>query len=252
MNDPSNDAPVVAEPAVEQPVPPPAHVRPPEVPEKFWDSDAGAVRIDALVKSYVELERKLHSNRRDSDEPAPAAPETIPPPIQQIAVEPGPWTIASPHPLIEPDGELNELLRAAGFTETQAQLVYDLAADRLVPVIQDALEQIDAQRQLERLQHHFGGAEAWSNTARQLKSWAATHLDPAVRDTLAGSYEGILALHQMMRASEPELLADASGPAGGLSEAALTEMVRDPRYWQQRDPEFVARVTAGFKRLYAG
>jgi hypothetical protein len=29
-------------------------------------------------------------------------------------------------------------------------------------------------------------------------------------------------------------------------------MVRDPRYWRQRDPEFIARVTAGFKRLYAG
>ena len=28
-------------------------------------------------------------------------------------------------------------------------------------------------------------------------------------------------------------------------------MMRDPRYWRQRDPEFIARVTAGFKRLYA-
>ena len=154
-------------------------------------------------------------------------------------------------PLIEPDGELNDLLRSAGFNQTQAQLVYDLAAQRLLPVIQDALGEIEAQQQLERLQRHFGGAETWGHTARQLKSWAASHLDPAIHETLAGSYEGVLALHQMMRASEPELLAGAAEPAPELSEAALVELMRDPRYWRQRDPEFIARVTAGFKRLYA-
>jgi hypothetical protein len=142
-------------------------------------------------------------------------------------------------------------LRTAGFSQSQAQLVYDLAAQRLLPVIQDALGEIEAQQQLDRLQRHFGGAEAWGNTARQLKSWAASHLDPTIHETLAASYEGVLALHQMMRASEPELLAGAAEPAPELNEAALVELMRDPRYWRQRDPEFIARVTAGFKRLYA-
>ena len=35
--------------------------RPASVPEKFWDREAGAIRTDALLKSYVELERKLGS-----------------------------------------------------------------------------------------------------------------------------------------------------------------------------------------------
>ena len=35
--------------------------RPAGVPEKFWDREAGAIRTDALLKSYVELERKLGS-----------------------------------------------------------------------------------------------------------------------------------------------------------------------------------------------
>ena len=33
--------------------------RPADIPEKFWSSAEGAVRIDALLKSYNELERKL-------------------------------------------------------------------------------------------------------------------------------------------------------------------------------------------------
>ena len=33
--------------------------RPEDVPEKFWDSEAGQLRVDALLKSYRELERRL-------------------------------------------------------------------------------------------------------------------------------------------------------------------------------------------------
>ena len=232
-----------------EPAPPPP-ARPADVPEKFWDEAEGAVRLDALLKSYGELERKLGAGDRQGVEPvgmidAPSEPAAI-------ATEPEVWEISSPHPLIEPDAELNDRLRAAGFSHGQAQLVYELAAERLLPVISDALGEIEAQRQADRLQQHFGGSETWGRTARQIRSWAQVHLDPGVFETLAASYEGVLALHQMMRASEPELLAGDADPAAELDEAQLTEMVRDPRYWRQRDPEFIARVTAGFKRLYAG
>ena len=241
--------------AVDKPGEPMVPRRPADLPDKFWDPAQGEIRLDALLKSYLELERKLGSGPRPAE--AEAEPEATAPleglafgaPQPEPAAEP--WAITSPHPLIEADDDLNEVLRAAGFNGAQAQLVYDLAAQRLLPVLRDALDDIEAQQQLERLQRHFGGAETWSNTARQLKSWAASRLDPAVYDTLATSYEGVLALHQMMRASEPELLAGPSELAAELSEAALVEMVRDPRYWRQRDPEFIARVTAGFKRLYA-
>jgi hypothetical protein len=27
-------------------------------------------------------------------------------------------------------------------------------------------------------------------------------------------------------------------------------MMRDPRYWRERDPSFIAQVTEGFQRLY--
>ena len=54
----------------------------------------------------------------------------------------------------------------------------------------------------------------------------------------------------MMQASEPALLDAGLSPAAEPDEDALTEMMRDPRYWRQRDPEFVARVTAGFRKLY--
>jgi hypothetical protein len=52
----------------------------------------------------------------------------------------------------------------------------------------------------------------------------------------------VLALEQMMRKEEPGLSRDAAPPARE-SEAELRSMMRDPRYWCQREPEFVRRVT---------
>lgn len=63
-----------------------------------------------------------------------------------------------------------------------------------------------------------------------------------------------------------ELLSKAFGPAmwdllGPLteddnpedlakSEAALRKMMQDPRYWREKDPEIVDKVSRGFQRLY--
>lgn len=179
------------------------------------------------------------------NEPAPADPATRPP-------RPEDYVIRPPHGLIEPDPDLNARLLAAGFSQAQAQLVYDLAAERLLPMMQDMLGEVEAHRQLDRLERHFGGADAWRQTARQIRSWAKAHLADEVYAALSTSCEGVLALHQMMRAGEPELLGTGEPPDQEPSEDLLAEMVRDPRYWRERDPEFVARVTAGFKRLYAG
>ena len=60
----------------------------------------------------------------------------------------------------------------------------------------------------------------------------------------------MLAIHQMMQAREPAVLNEADGPRSDVDEADLARMMRDPRYWRDRDPAFVAQVTEGFRRLY--
>ena len=51
-----------------------------------------------------------------------------------------------------------------------------------------------------------------------------------------------------MRKEEPGLSREAAPPAAA-SETELRAMMRDPRYWRTREPEFVRRVTEGFRRL---
>jgi hypothetical protein len=173
--------------------------------------------------------------------------------LSLLGVPEGPdgYCIDCGHGLFDADPMLNHKLHAAGFTPEQAQLVYDLAAERLVPMIQQIAFEFEAEREVARLINHFGGEDAWRETSRQLLAWGRKNLPPAALDGLTTSYDGVVALHRMMTASEPAALrAAASSGASPGSEEDLHKMMRDPRYWRDRDPALLAKVTEGFRQLY--
>ncbi len=207
--------------------------RPSSVPDKFWDAQSGAVRVDALVKSYQELERRLAAGG-----PAGMAP----------ASSDG-YHIACDHGLFEPCPEINARLHAAGFAPEQAQLVYDLAAERMMPLLQELVAEFQAEREVERLVAHFGGEEKWRAVSRQLLAWASKNLPAPAVEGLSTTYEGVMALYRMMTGTEPSALKRGEPQAEG-GEGELHTLMRDPRYWRDRDPTVVARVTEGFQRLY--
>jgi len=225
--------------------------RPVEVPEKFWDAATRTIRVDALLKSYKELERRL--SQRAGPPMRDAAPEEVA--RWRIAMgvpeTPEAYDIRAPHALCCADVEVNRRLHAAHFTNDQAQLVYELAAERLLPLIAEAAAEFEADRQRQKLHAHFGGEERYRKVAQQLAAWGRVNLPPPVLEALSTTAEGVLALEQMMRKGEPALQRETSAPQPE-SEAELRAMMRDPRYWRTREPEFVRRVTDGFRRLVNG
>jgi hypothetical protein len=235
-------------PDLAQQVQEPPH-RPAGVPDKFWDREAGQIRTDALLKSYLELERKLGAMvplpGDDDEEGRERLRRAL-----GVPAAAGEYRIEVRDELLQPTSELNARLHEAGFTQEQAQLVYDLAAEHVLPLIDDVMGELHASRDGERLSKHFGGDAAWQNMARQIRTWGQANLAEDVYRTLAASYDGVLAMHQMMQAREPAVLQGADGPPSDLDEATLTRLMRDPRYWRDRDPAIVAQVTQGFQRLY--
>jgi len=233
--------------------------RPDGVPEKFWDPEAGQLRTDALLKSYLELERRLGADAQAARDPALADDEAIAAPEETAAVEDAPppnipadpdgYEIATESDLVAPDPEVNKRLHEAGFTQDQAQLVYKLAEDYLLPAVSEAYGEVFVQQELGKLEQAFGGPEGWQATAEQLRTWGKANLDADVYETLAASSDGILAMHQMMQAREPRVV-HADAPAAPADEGQLRRMMQDPRYWRDRDPAFVKEVTRGFERLF--
>jgi hypothetical protein len=225
--------------------------RPSEVPEKFWDAERGELRVDALLKSYRELERRLSQRlappaREADDEERRRWRE-----MMGIPESPEGYDITPKHELCGPDPEINQRLHEAGFTCAQVQLLYDLAAERLLPLVAEAAQQFEADRQAEKLRAHFGGEERFRRVAAQLKAWGQANLPPGVLDALSTTEEGVLALERMMRGTEPSLERDTAPPEA-LDEGELRRLMRDPRYWRTREPEFVKRVTEGFRKLVGG
>jgi hypothetical protein len=70
-------------------------------------------------------------------------------------------------------------------------------------------------------------------------------------EALSTTAEGVIALHRMMEGKEPGLARRGEEPAAA-DEGELRAMMRDPRYWRTREPEFVKRVTDGFRRMVGG
>jgi hypothetical protein len=160
------------------------------------------------------------------------------------------YELTSPHPSITPDPKLNARLHEAGFTTEQAQLVYDLAAEILLPTIAEISDELRAERELDKLKGSVGGQQQWVLISEQLRTWATASLDANTYAALSSTAEGVQAMMQIMKTREPQPITGSAGDADILDEAALHSMMRDPRYWRRRDPEFIARVTAGFERLF--
>ncbi|MBR0650437.1 hypothetical protein GXW78_12245 [Roseomonas terrae] len=225
--------------------------RPDDVPEKFWDAEANAIRVEALLKSYRELEKRLSQRVAPPGEDAPVEERLRFRRAVGVPDAPEEYAIEAKHDLCCADDAINARLHEAGFSQQQAQLVYDLAAERLLPLIAEAASQFEAERQIETLRAHFGGEERFRRIAGQITAWGRANLPAPVMEALSSTAEGVIALHRMMEAKEPGLAPRADANAT-TDETELRAMMRDPRYWRTREPEFVRRVTDGFRRLVKG
>ncbi|MEM9469621.1 MAG: hypothetical protein AAF988_05605 [Pseudomonadota bacterium] len=201
------------------------------IPAKFKDPETGAVRLEQMVKSYKELEKRLSA--------APSIPKAA-----------DDYKVTCDHGLFTSDEAINKRLHEKGFTNEQVQFVYDLAAEVMVPMIVDMAGDFEADREIEKLIEHFGGPDQWQEISRQLLSFGQKALPADVLDTLSSSYDGVLALHRMMNNEEPSVTIKAEEKANGQEGMDLQSMMRDPKYWRDKDPSFIAKVTEGFQRLY--
>ena len=203
-----------------------------DIPEKFKDPETGEVNVMAMAKSYKQLETMLSQK--------PSAPKTH----DEYCID------CEKHGLFAADPEVNKRLHDKGFTNEQAQEVYDLAAEKMMPMIHEIIADYQADREVEKLINHFGGVDQWKEVSRQLLAFGRKNLPADVLDNMASSHEGVVALHRMMKGEEPSLQRNTDVKTGGVDDKELSSMMRDPKYWREKDPAFVAKVTQGFQRLY--
>jgi len=205
-----------------------------DIPEKFKDAKTGTLKTDVLLNSYKELEKKMSGMPR-----VPANAED--------------YKITCNHGLFSIDQEMNKELHARGFSNEQVQFIYDLAAEKMIPMVIEMAREFhadfEADREIEKLINHFGGVEQWQEISRQLLAFGQKALPADVLDSLSSSYEGVIALHNMMQGQEPAISHNENRDNNNGA-TDLHSMMRDPKYWRDKDPSFVAKVTEGFRKIY--
>lgn len=224
--------------------------RPPQVPEKFWDQASGSIRTEALLRAYLDMEKRHAGMVRV---PAPSSSSDELASFRRalgVPDTPDGYCIECRHEMLASDPEVNHRLHQAGFTPQQAQLVYDLAHERVIPMMDQMREEFTAKQGLDKLKDYFGGDGRWGETARQVSTWGKANLSPEVYAALASSPEGIIAMEKMMASGEPAMGRTRGASAEPLSEEQLKKMMADPRYWKKRDPAWIAKVQDGFTRLH--
>jgi hypothetical protein len=221
-----------------------------QVPKKFRDPKTGAVNVDALLRSYRELERRL-----GAEATAAAGSGTVPDRAAALRAlgwpeTPEAYRIDILEDFLGRDYEMERLLHEAGFTEEQVQLVYDLAADRLAPLMIEVANAARGAGDAARLEAHFGGKDRWKEIRRQIRKWGEKTLPPDAFRALSASYDGVIAMHRMMQGGEEPGLAHGGTGGEALTETQLKKLMNDPRYWRDHDPALTRKVDEGFKRLY--
>jgi len=228
-----------------QAMPPSPSSVPLNVPAKFWDAEKQEIRVEALLKSYVELEKKLSTmvdaGKLDNGK------------INEMRGVPSSaegYTINLEQSLLDNDPDVNARMHEAGFTSNQVQLVYDLASEKMLPLIVELAAEFQADKEVERLKREFGGPDKWSEVSRQLLAFGQKNLPADVLGGLASSYEGVMALHSMMKSNKTLSFGNGGEDAPAVDEFEIKKMMQSPQYWRDKDPTVIAKVTEGFKKLY--
>ena len=203
--------------------------------DKYWDENKQEVRLALLIEDFNNM------SMRDEN--------LIETGLRGLPESYDKYDICIPSPYLERDDEVLRRMYEKGFTNEQAQLVYDLANERVIPVLNELTVNFEAQKQIEKLVRHFGSQEKFNEISRQISTWAKQNLRPEIYDALATTSEGVMTLYQMMSSNEPMLGREGEQPEE-LSNASLRKMMEDPRYWRDKDTAYVAKITKGFEKLY--
>ena len=219
--------PIVGAPAVV----PDVAVRPAHIPEKFWDAGKGEVNVEALAKSYTELEKGKGT-------PAPVVPGTPAP----VVVE-GKPDMAALSAEFAGAGALSEASYAAlaaagldkGTVDTYIEGQKALAATR-----------DNAGFELAGGKDQFTAMSAWA--ASSMTAEDITVLNAGLAGNAAQMKQAVTSLKAQYEAAngrEPTLVKGGATSGTGTdaafaSRAEVTAAMRDPRY--KADPAYRASV----------
>jgi len=216
-----------------------------KVPEKFQNPD-GTINVDALLKSYSELEKKMGNMISiPNDNTDDAMREKF---NRAIGVPEN----ANDYPTNElfDDESIKQKFHEIGLTKSQVEKIYSIAEEFLSPVLSDLFSVKNETNEMLKLEKFFGSREKMNDALNAINTFGEKFLPHDAFDALCASASGIQGVYQMMQSMEPRVETNFNEQEN-LTDDDLRRMMRDPKYWRDADPEYVRKIENGFKKLYS-
>lgn len=217
--------------------------RPDHIPEKFWNAEKGEVNVEALAKSYAELEKA-----RSSAKPADAKPaETKPAEGKPADGDPAATAVAA--------AGLDMSKLEAEFAESGKLSDDSIAAFEKVGISRAHIDAyFEGQKALADKViaevHQVAGGEA---EFKAMSAWAGANLSDSEIEAFNAAMnggaaaarlavQGLAARYAAENGKQGKMLGGSAGAAlvGYASQAELTRDMRDPKY--ATDPAYRAKV----------
>ncbi len=216
-----------------------------KIPQKFQNPD-GTVNVDALMKSYSELEKKIGTMVSiPGDNADDASREKF---NRAIGVPEN----ANDYPTnaLFDDESIKQKFHDIGLTSNQVEQIYSVAEEFLSPVLMELFSAKNETNEMLKLEKFFGSREKMNEALIAINTFGEKFLPHDAFESLCASASGIQGVYHMMQSMEPRVETNV-GEHENLTDADLRRMMRDPKYWRDGDPEYVRKIENGFKKLYS-
>jgi hypothetical protein len=120
----------------------------------------------------------------------------------------------------------------------------------LSPALSEIFSLRHESESIAELKNFFGGEEKMTEALRDICAFGEKFLPAEAFESLCSTTHGIRGIHKMMQSMEPNV-ATGGHANDNLSDSDLRRMMRDPKYWRDREPEYVRKIENGFKKLYS-
>jgi hypothetical protein len=248
---PAASDPAPAEPAAPANPAPAAPGRPEGLPESFWDTEKNEIKLTDLVSDYGNLS-KFKAETEERFKERPESPDKY-----EFRVPEG---FEMPEGLefkLDPDSDLLKVARQVAFDSGRGQAGFDEMVSHFMKneIARVQAEETAAEETFQTEMKKLG--ERSNERIESTKSYLQKNLSAdqfkaiEMIATTAAGVEAIEVLMGLSKDSAPKV--PGASPSGiSVSEADLSAMMDDPRYYRDRDPEFVQKVADGFRKLYPG
>lgn len=216
-----------------------------KIPEKFLD-DQGELNTSALLKSYCELEKKM-SNMVSV--PNDESDESVKQKFNHAIGVPDNIEDYPKNSLFD-DESVRKKFHEIGLTSKQVEKIYSIAEEFLQPTLKNLFQLQNQTNALNELKNFFGSTEKMNDALREINAFGERFLPHDAFDELCSTPQGIQGVYKMMQSMEPEVLTDKNATEN-LTDDMLRNMMRDPKYWRDQDPEYIRKIENGFKKLYS-